>query len=127
MFTSLKKSFMKAKQAVKDVGKVIIIAIGVGFMLGGCGTTVKTEVVKESSYYHPSVPEKLFVRVVPERPISKEQYLAMSTWERESYLTNYNISLLKNVATCNRNVSDIKNVLDEAKRVANNEGKSANK
>ena len=64
MFTSLKKSFMKAKQAVKDVGKVIIIAIGVGLMLGGCGTTVKTEVVKESSYYHPSVPEKFFVRVV---------------------------------------------------------------
>ena len=105
---------------------VAVMALFLLITLNAC-TTTKTQVVKESIYYHPSVPTKFFTPVIPERPIAKQDYLALPLWERETYLVNYNKSLMKNIASCNINVSSIQTVLEEAKKAADHEGQSGNK
>lgn len=96
-------------------------------MLMACGSTPKTEVVTKTVYITPDVPTSLFKPVVPERPMTKELYMNLTIWERETYLTEYVQKLMELLASRNTDVKSIEKILNDTKKAADHEGKSGNK
>jgi len=66
--------------------------------------------VKEKEVIKVTIPEYLLKPCIPERPISKEKYLELKQYEKETYLTNYSISLLTIIKNCNEQIEAIKNL-----------------
>lgn len=104
---------------------LILTLITVSF-LTACGTTPPPSVTTKTVYKHPSVPDKLFHPVKVERPISDEEYLKMSLSERETYMREYAQKALTGLKSSNDNVKDIKKILEDTKKAADNESKSRN-
>lgn len=63
------------------------------FSLVGCGS-VQTKVVKETEVRYEKVPSELTEKIIPERPKTREDYLALKPHEREGYLSFYDTYLL---------------------------------
>lgn len=71
--------------------------------LYGCANGPKLnniEVVKTKLVYV-TMPDNILTPCVPDRPIDKESYLNLKLAQRESYLTDYSISLLSTIKLCN--------------------------
>jgi len=87
------------------VGLIVIFLTG----CGGMNSYNKLEVtdVKTKQFV---IPDELLSVINPEKPITREEYLKLSPTEREIYLTNYSISLLKSIKECNINIVKIKDL-----------------
>lgn len=84
--------------------------IFISFILIGCSSAPKynTLEVKEKEIVKVTIPDYLLIPCVPERPMSKEEYLKLKQYEREIYLTNYSITLLSVIKNCNDQIEAIK-------------------
>lgn len=102
----------------------MMMVIVMSSVLTACGTTPPPSVVTKNVYKHPSVPDKLFEPVKVEKPISEEEFLAMTIAERETYMREYAQKALTGLKTSNNNVKDIKKILEDTKKAADNESKS---
>lgn len=90
--------------------------------LTGCGTTPQKEIVTQTKVVRVTIPDTLLTNCIPNKPISKEEYLQLNIWEREQYLVSYNIYLLSVIKECNIKIDKIR----ELNRETNNESKSKN-
>lgn len=64
-------------------------------------------VVYKTQFIYQEVPERLTKTVTMSRPISKEEYLAMTVYERESYMADYSVQALKSLHKCNAQLGSI--------------------
>jgi len=91
----------------------LIVMLSLG--LTGCGILGprynKIE-VKDTEVVKIKIQEELLVPCVPEKPLSKEDYLKLQPHERESYLSGYSIGLLGTVKDCNIKLKKIKEFSD---------------
>lgn len=91
----------------------IILAI---ILLSGCSAfKAKPLEVNDVKIQYITIPEYLLIPCTPDRPITKEEYLKLEIFERETYLSNYSIGLLKVIKNCNIQLDEI--------RILNNRGK----
>ena len=70
----------------------IIFAIVMALMLAGCPTQPLQ--VNNTEVRYEKVPKHLTEPMIPERAKPKQEYMAMSPHERESYLSEYGVYLL---------------------------------
>jgi len=88
-------------------------------LITGCSTLNKEKVVvTDTKVIYRVLPDNLVNPCVPDKPKTKEEYLALPIYERETYLTNYSISLLKTIKNCNLQLDEL--------RILNNDSKSKN-
>jgi hypothetical protein len=85
------------------------------FVLTGCASSpnYNTLEVKEKEVIKIKIQEELLVPCIPEKPLSKENYLKLQLHERELYLTNYSKSLLLTIKDCNIKLQKIKEFQDK--------------
>lgn len=97
----------------------LVLAISIS-TLTGCSlfTTKEPEkvVVKEIQYVKTEVPESLLTDCVPDKPISKPEYMVLTPVEREQYLTDYSISLLGVINICNGQLKGIRKIVDQVNK-----------
>lgn len=87
--------------------------------LGGCAKNIRpTEVIKETEIKYILIPDEYLKDCRPERPIDKEKYLSLDITERESYLTDYIIDLLKKLKECDIRIEKIRS-LNETHKTRN--------
>ena len=81
----------------------ILLVLIVSMVLTSCASVQKKYrlTVQEKEVVRVRVPDELLTPCVPERPVSKEEYLSKSFPERETYMTDYSVSLLKTIKECN--------------------------
>ena len=79
--------------------------------LAGCNHN-PPQVVIQTEIVYITVPDEMTQKVKPEPPIAKSAYLAMEIYDREQYLAQYTVRLLKNLHQCNAQLESIK-VLQE--------------
>jgi hypothetical protein len=81
----------------------VLFLLVITLFLTACASVQKKDslTVKEKEVVKVRVPDELLTPCVPERPLSKEDYLSKSFPERETYLTDYSVSLLKTIKECN--------------------------
>lgn len=102
--------------------RVSLFFLLTAFILSGCALTPKKEVVTQTKVVRITIPDKLLTNCIPNKPISKEEYLQLKIWEREQYLVSYNIYLLSVIKECNIKIDKIR----ELNREINNENKPKN-
>lgn len=73
----------------------------------GCAFTQPPKTVYKTETVYYEVPEQLTANVVPQRPVTKEEYLRMAIYERESYMADYATQNLKALHKCNAQLSSI--------------------
>lgn len=88
----------------------VVVSILVGLFIAGCASspTYNKLEVKEKEVVKVYVPDELLTPCIPDKPIDRETYLAQELHEREIYLTNYNISILRTLKECNIKLEKIK-------------------
>lgn len=77
--------------------------IFLSFILLGCASGPKlnnVEVVQTKTVYV-TIPDNILIPCLPEKPMDKDSYLKLTVPKRESYLTDYSISLLSTIKICN--------------------------
>ena len=95
---------------------VTLIIVTIAFALQGCvASKALTKVVYETKYVHPEMPSEVTDPVKLKRPIDKQEYLAMSADEKESYLTEYNIEAISSLKMCNAKLLKVQSILDKQK------------
>lgn len=85
-------------------------------VLTGCATSPKYDKLEVSKVdvVYVTIPEELLTPCKPEKPLDRESYLKLKTWEREQVLTEYSVSLLKTIKECNININKIKDLNNSA-------------
>lgn len=98
---------------------ILSIMVLITFSLTGCSIFNKPEprVETKTIYVHPRVPETLFTPCRLSKPITEEAYLRLSPEQREGYLTDYIVSSMGVVSTCNDRLIGIKTSLEESKKL----------
>lgn len=85
-------------------------------ILTGCSSNpISTVNLKEKEVVKISIPEELLTPCKPEKPLDKDSYLKLNILERESYLTDYSISLLKELKICDSKIQSIRNLNNKFK------------
>lgn len=102
----------------KVLGVIPMMATLMLLTLTGCGTTkpdteLKIESVRVEKV---TVPQELTEPCLPEKPITKEDYLKLKPHEREEELTRYTVSLLGTVKVCNVKLSKIRKLNEPEKK-----------
>jgi len=80
-----------------------LLLFSFSLFLSGCTSGPKLnsiDVVKTEIVYV-TIPDNILAECIPEKPIELESYLQLTLPKRESYLTDYSISLLGTLKTCN--------------------------
>ena len=85
----------------------VILSIFLTFILTGCVTTGQQLEVRETEVRYEKIPSYLTEPCQPEKLKKREEYLALKPHEKESYLTEYSISLLGTVKDCNIKLNKI--------------------
>lgn len=83
------------------------------FGLTGCATTPETRTVTEYKIKPIAVSEALLLPCSTTPPPSVDDYLYLDVTDREDLLTNYTISLIKDVELCNNRLRLIKSIQDK--------------
>lgn len=91
---------------IKSYIKAVLLILGALF-ISGCATTKDINVVYKTKTKYQEVPSEFTVQVLPPRPVPKDNYLAMPVYERESYMADYSVQVLKSLHTCNAQLSSI--------------------
>lgn len=97
----------------------LFLAIMSMFLVGCASNTPMKETVYVNKYIYVKVPTQLTKRIIPEKPISKDSYMAMSFYEREDYLSTYVVKLIGDVRMCNNQldkIEKIQGVVDDSKQ-----------
>ena len=110
--------------AIVKKAAIVLYVFLVAQLLMGCSSAPINTVTTRTEYKHPSVPEHLFKPVTVERYMATEEHLKLGIPERETALREYAQKVLKALKDSNNNVRDIKKILDDAKKAADNESKS---
>jgi len=94
-----------------------ILLIAFALVISGCSTQPKYNKldVQPVKHVYVSIPESLVSPCNPDKPMSKEEYLALKPHEREEYLTNYSIRLLGVIKSCNLQLKSISELNKQAK------------
>jgi hypothetical protein len=96
--------------------KKLLIAI-IALYLTACGSIQpQKEYITQTKIIKQEVPEELLEIHKIKEFISREEYLALTPYEREEYLTNYILNLLVQIKIYENQIKKIKEM--------NNEGKS---
>lgn len=97
--------------------KYLVIGLLSLFLIGCNGTLVST---KSRDVYYP-IPETLLEPCEANTPPSKASYMTATPREREGMLTNYSITLLGTIKTCNNQIDSIRIYNEKMKALINNE------
>lgn len=95
---------MKLIYALSNVLFMLAVVI-IAATLSGCSST--TKLVTKTSTLYQEVPAELTLQVKPKPPVDRVVYLAMPVYERERYLSEYSVELLKGLYSCNSQLSSI--------------------
>lgn len=106
---------------MKNIHRVILLVL-VGALLSGC-ELLKPRVVTRTTYVVPNVPSKLLEPCEAPQPPDREYYVKQDPLKRESMLTDYSISLLHTVSTCNEKLQGVKTFIEDTKRVVDEKNK----
>lgn len=98
----------KVMKAIKNFGFGLTMML-VAVFATGCAFNKPPSptVVYKTQFIYQEVPEQLTKTVPMSRPISKEEYLAMTVYERESYMADYSVQALKSLHKCNTQLGSI--------------------
>lgn len=94
----------------------ITLIVMLTILMSGCSTLFgKPEPVIEVRYQEIpyNVPKAFFNDCDATRPISKDRYMRLTPLERETYLSDYSVFLLKDLKNCDDKVKSIKDYLDK--------------
>jgi hypothetical protein len=95
--------------------KKLLIAITALF-LTACGTMQpQKEYITQTKIVKQEVPEELLEIQKIKEFISKEEYLALTPYEREEYLTNYILNLLVRMKIYENQIQKIREINNESK------------
>lgn len=83
----------------------MLIVVVATATLSGCFATPK--VVTKAQTLYQEVPTELTLQVKPKPPMDKLVYLTMPLYERERYLSDYSVELLKSLSSCNAQLSGV--------------------
>lgn len=92
----------------------LVLAFVSMFLIGCASNTPTKETVYVNKYIYVTVPTQLTKRIVPERPVAKDKYMAMSFYEREDYLSTYTVKLIGDIRMCNNQLDKIEKIQGEA-------------
>lgn len=95
---------MKLLCALSNVLFMLIVVVATA-TLSGCFAT--TKVVTRTVTLYQEVPAELTVQISGKVPINKVVYLTMPLYERERYLSDYSIDLLKSLSSCNAQLNGV--------------------
>lgn len=110
---------------LKKFAFALFVFLSASFLVG-CGSAPINTVTTRTEYKHPDVPDELFKPVKVERYMSSDEHVKLSIPDRETSLREYIQKVLKALKDSNNNVRDIKKILDDAKKAADNESQSRN-
>lgn len=80
----------------------------------GCAVKETEYITKvEYEYVTYDIPKNLTTRCVPPKPIEIDKYNNLSPHERETYLTNYSITLLGDIKKCDNKIKSIVRYINE--------------
>lgn len=86
---------------------LIVILLSLGF--AACSTTGTSDIVAQPvKIVQVKIPDSLLASCVPQRPIDKQSYMALTLDERELALSKYILSLYGTIAVCNKQLNNIK-------------------
>lgn len=89
-------------------GLMILILGMMALLLAGCASpVVKTEVVYETKTVYVTPDQDQLRRVIPPKLISREAYVVLKDYERESYLSDYALDLFAKLGVCNAQLESI--------------------
>ena len=95
----------------------MFLTIGLVFgLLTGCGSTKIDHVSTKTEVKVIKTPSYLLKNCSVTEPISKQDYLALGNKEKEKVLTEYSISLLKDLSKCNNQIRLISEFQDKEEK-----------
>ena len=96
--------------------RVVLIAL-LTMTLSGCGLFAKKETEKiyitKTEYIRIDVPKDFRKTCSVTPPLKAEDYMVLTTIEREEYLTDYVINLYGNIEVCNSVRSGVIEIIDK--------------
>lgn len=110
---------------LKKIAFALFVLVAAQLVVG-CSSAPINTVTTRTEYKHPDVPDKLFQPVTVERYMPSEEHLKLGIAERETSLREYAQKVLTALKASNNNVRDIKKILDDTKKAADNESQSRN-
>lgn len=104
---------------------LFVFIIAAALNLTACGTKTVIKTVYETKTVYQEVDKSLTTPVGIPPPLDKTSYMSKPIYERESYLADYSVELMKSLHTCNAQLNSISRVSLKWKENAD-AGKQAN-
>jgi hypothetical protein len=92
---------------------VLLLAILVLALTVGCTPAPKVQIVTQVELKPIDIPDALLIPCTVTTPPVPAEYLALDYEGKEEMLTNYTISLIKDMGLCNGRLSNIRSVRDQ--------------
>lgn len=99
---------------LKNVFMIVVVSI-----LTACSSVPQKQIVTVTEYKYITIDDSLLSPCIPDKPIDKDSYLALSIDKRESELTNYIIHLLSTNKQCNIQIANIRSLNEKFKQLQN--------
>ena len=83
----------------------------------GCASIPEEKIVYKTRTVYVAVPDSLTAVITPKKPVAKDVYLGWLPQEKEVYLSELVKDLYKDINTCNKNMSSIRQIQNKTKEV----------
>lgn len=97
----------------------VLLLIALTFILQGCGTpNTKANVISmtEKEYVYTTIPSELLEPIIPDRPMSKEEYLKLTPPMREKYMASHAQYLLLIIKKLDIQLKKIEDIISKQKQ-----------
>jgi len=90
----------------------LVFSLILSFLLLGCASTPKEQIVKEVKYEKAKVPQALLKPCVPSQTLDYKNYTEDYNASRVVFLSEYIVVLLKDLSSCNNRIKAIKELVE---------------
>ncbi len=90
----------------------ILVMIFIILLLASCSSNTKPPAIVKPLYVYKAVtyPEHLLAPCSIPKPMSKDTYLSSTYMQKENLLTNYILSLLTSLDSCNKQITTLRDL-----------------